>query len=75
MLESTFIFLKGVGEATERQLWEHGIENLVRLSSTRIDTGHSPKHVKPSMTPPLQQARRHLSEGQLTVFRKTVKVS
>ena len=26
MIESTFLFLKGIGETTERKLWTHGVE-------------------------------------------------
>ena len=72
MLESTFIFLKGVGEATERQLWEHGIENWSAFLKQESIPG-IPQARKTIYDPAVQQARRHLFEGNSRFFARLLK--
>lgn len=67
MIESTFLFLKGIGEATERRLWRHGVV------SWRAFLDHPSL---PGIAPPRKQwydeeveaATRHLERGHSRYF-------
>ena len=72
MLESTFIFLKGIGESTEQRLWRQGIHTW------RAFLGH---HSIPSISPArkilynqeLEQAVQNLTSGNTKFFARLLK--
>ena len=72
MLESTFIFLKGVGEATERQLWDNGVPTwstfLAQPSIPGIPTGR-----KTLYDTDLQQAAQQLAANNSRYFAQLLK--
>ena len=72
MLESTFIFLKGVGEATEQQLWDNGVDSwsafLAKPSIPGIPAGR-----KALYNLDLQQASKHLANNNSRYFAQLLK--
>lgn len=72
MLESTFVFLKGIGESTERQLWGHGIQNWQAFIQASSLPGISPAR-KHWYDQELLAAIDHLSQKNYRFFANCLK--
>ena len=72
MLESTFIFLKGVGEATERQLWDNGVETWSAFLAQPSIPG-IPARRKTLYDTDLQHAAQQLAENNSRYFAQLLK--
>ena len=72
MIESTFILLKGIGEVTERRLWDMGVTNwsafLARPSLAGISSARKTLH-----DDQLASAQRSLQDGHTRFFSTCLK--
>jgi hypothetical protein len=67
MIESTFIFLKGIGEPTERRLWECGVRDWQDFLACRSLYGISTER-KRAYDVDIASAVRHLQDRQSRFF-------
>ena len=72
MLESTFLFLKGIGESTERQLWEQGIVHWHQFLSAVALPGVSGKR-KELYNQDLTAAIQHFERKNYQFFAQALK--
>ena len=72
MLESTFIFLDGIGESTEYRLWEQGINSWQAFLSTPSIRG-IPSARKELYDAELRTAIHHLASGNAKYFAQCLK--
>lgn len=72
MLESTFIFLKGIGESTERRLWEYGITTWATFLEHPFIPFVSPAR-KMQYDEDLEQATQNLTTGNSEFFGRLLK--
>ncbi len=72
MLESTFVFLKGIGPYSERRLWEHGIETWRAFLREPSLPGISPQR-KPLYDLEVSAAIDHLEAGNSRFFAACLK--
>ncbi|MDX1411598.1 MAG: ribonuclease H-like domain-containing protein [Nitrospirales bacterium] len=72
MLESTFIFLKGIGEATEQRLWEQGIDTWSAFLAHPSIPSISPAR-KNLYDHDLEQAVQNLSARNSKFFARLLK--
>ncbi len=72
MIESTFVLLKGIGEHTERRLWENGVEDWHAFLARDTIPGISPAR-KQAYDHDLSSAMRHLREGCAQHFCRCLK--
>jgi uncharacterized protein YprB with RNaseH-like and TPR domain len=72
MIRSTFVLLKGVGEFTERRLWENGVQDWEQFLTRRSLPGISPER-KEAYDHDLDNAMRHLQEGQSYYFSRCLR--
>ena len=72
MLESTFIFLKGIGDSTEQRLWEHGIDHWKAFLGLPSIPYISPSR-KTLYDQVLVQAIQNLTEGNAKYFGRLLK--
>lgn len=72
MIESTFILLKGVGEWTERRLWESGADSWQAFLACGSPPGIAPLRKK-AYDEQLAVASRHLREGHARYFSRCLK--
>jgi uncharacterized protein YprB with RNaseH-like and TPR domain len=67
MIESTFLFLKGIGEATERRLWRHGVVSWRAFLEQPSLPGIAPAR-KRWYDEEVETAARHLERGHSRYF-------
>lgn len=67
MIESTFILLKGIGEHSERRLWQEGIGDWQAFRQTTTLPGISPRR-KALYDEELVAAQRHFRQGTSRYF-------
>jgi uncharacterized protein YprB with RNaseH-like and TPR domain len=72
MLESTFVFLKGIGPYSERRLWEHGIDSWRAFLREPSPPGISPQR-KPLYDLEVSAAIDHLEAGNSRFFAACLK--
>ncbi|MEW6544425.1 MAG: ribonuclease H-like domain-containing protein [Nitrospirota bacterium] len=72
MIQSTFVLLKGIGERTERRLWENGVPDWQAFLSRDTLPGIAPAR-KPLYDAELAGAIRHLDERQARYFTRRLK--
>lgn len=72
MIESTFVLLKGIGESTERRLWENGVEDWRTFLARDTIPGISSSR-KQAYDRDLASAMRHLEEGRSQHFSRCLK--
>lgn len=72
MLKSTFLFLQGIGEVTERRLWEHGITDWTRFLSTSGLPGVAPAR-KRQYDEQVQTALEQFHQGRVDYFADALK--
>lgn len=72
MIQSTFVLLKGVGEYTERQIWDQGVENWQTFLNRRSILGISPER-KPLYDEELAKAVDQLEQGHARYFSSRLK--
>ncbi|MEE9203455.1 MAG: ribonuclease H-like domain-containing protein [Nitrospirales bacterium] len=72
MLESSFILLKGIGEYTERRLWESGVRDWHTFLSSRSLPGVAPAR-KQSYDVVIALAIQHFQEGRSRFFSRCLK--
>lgn len=73
MIESTFVLLKGVGEFTERRLWESGVGDWHAFLGCGAPVGISPQRKK-AYDIDISSAIHHLDEGQARYFSRCLKL-
>jgi hypothetical protein len=72
MIESTFVLLKGVGEYTERRLWELGVEDWQSFLGCHTIPGIAPGR-KTVYDLDISSAIHHLQNGQSRYFARCLK--
>lgn len=72
MLQSTFVLLKGVGESTERRIWDSGIPDWQAFLARDSLPGIAPAR-KRSYDADIELAIRHLQEGHSRHFSRCLK--
>ena len=72
MLESTFILLRGIGEYTERRLWEQGVTDWQKFLATPSIPGIAPIR-KQNYDADIACAARRLDEGHSRYFSRCLK--
>ncbi len=72
MIESTFILLKGIGEATERRLWHSGVQDWQAFLACRSLYGISTER-KNAYDADIASAVRHLHDRQSRFFARRLK--
>lgn len=72
MIESTFVLLKGVGEWTERRLWEQGLNSWQAFLACGSPPGIAPLR-KQAYDEELAAASRHLQERHARYFSRCLK--
>ena len=72
MIESTFIFLKGIGETTERKLWDEGVEDWEGFLSAASVPGISPDR-KPLYDDELAVASERVKSGDARFFARCLR--
>ena len=72
MIESTFILLKGIGEPTERRLWQCGVQDWQAFLACRSLQGISTER-KRAYDVDIASAVRHLRDRQSRFFGKCLR--
>ncbi len=72
MLESTFVFLDGIGESTEQRLWEQGIDTWATFLASRTIPG-IPRARKELYDATLRTAQHHLQHDNAKYFAQCLK--
>jgi uncharacterized protein YprB with RNaseH-like and TPR domain len=72
VIQSTFILLKGIGEFTERRLWDLGVEDWQAFRDADMLPGISPPR-KALYDVELAAAQSHLLEGRSRYFARCLK--
>jgi hypothetical protein len=72
MLQATFVLLKGIGESTERRLWESGVGDWSAFRSRASLPGIAPLR-KPLYDEELATAAEHLERGNARYFSRRLK--
>jgi len=67
MIQATFVLLKGIGESTERRLWENGIGDWAAFRTSRSLPGIAPER-KIRYDGELATAAVHLQQGNARYF-------
>jgi uncharacterized protein YprB with RNaseH-like and TPR domain len=72
MIESSFIFLKGIGEFTERRLWGHGVADWQAFRDAAALPGITPSR-KVMYDAELAAAQEHFRQGSSRYFARCLK--
>jgi uncharacterized protein YprB with RNaseH-like and TPR domain len=72
MIESTFVLLKGIGEQTERRLWQEGIEDWQAFLKAETLPGISPRR-KALYDEEIAAAQRHFRQGVSRYFARCLR--